>query len=417
MIIYSEENVYHAALNRIRFLYDEFPNIVATWSGGKDSTVVMNLCLEVAKEKNRLPLDVFWIDQEFEWNSTVDYARIIKKNTDIRFHWMQVPLAYDNATSNKETKIISWDPQKQWMREKEPDSIQDGDYGIEGFFKAFQRWQDHVFGNDKVCLVGGLRVEENPSRRHGLTNNPIYPIDNPWVTWCRTNTKGLHYSFYPIYDWTTSDIWKYIAMRDVPYNDLYNAQYRHGIRMNAMRCSGIVHENALSNILYMQEFEPDTYARLTKRLNGIASFKHTGQDLYFNSAYRSALPLAFSTWTEYRDHLMSTLLSAQDSALMQKAFAKVDSDFEGMSEGGKHRLMQCQISTIFSNDTMLVKLRHWISTPQARVFLRWKKTGFVQEKDIPYAQNIPESAGFARNVGTNRKRRRQQLQPELCSPC
>jgi predicted phosphoadenosine phosphosulfate sulfurtransferase len=158
MIIYSEENVYHAALNRIRFLYDEFPNIVATWSGGKDSTVVMNLCLEVAKEKNRLPLDVFWIDQEFEWNSTVDYARIIKKNTDIRFHWMQVPLAYDNATSNKETKIISWDPQKQWMREKEPDSIQDGDYGIEGFFKAFQRWQDHVFGNDKVCLVGGLRV-------------------------------------------------------------------------------------------------------------------------------------------------------------------------------------------------------------------------------------------------------------------
>ena len=36
-------------------------------SGGKDSAVLFNLAMTVAKERNRLPLKVFWLDQEAEW--------------------------------------------------------------------------------------------------------------------------------------------------------------------------------------------------------------------------------------------------------------------------------------------------------------------------------------------------------------
>lgn len=35
-------------------------------SGGRDSTVVFEMALIVAKEKNRLPLKVFWLEQEAE---------------------------------------------------------------------------------------------------------------------------------------------------------------------------------------------------------------------------------------------------------------------------------------------------------------------------------------------------------------
>ncbi len=53
MIFYSDKNVYEAALERFRYIFREFygkRKIVVTMSGGKDSTVVLNLAHEVMKE-------------------------------------------------------------------------------------------------------------------------------------------------------------------------------------------------------------------------------------------------------------------------------------------------------------------------------------------------------------------------------
>lgn len=57
-MIYLENNVFEEALERIRYIYDEFDDVIVSMSGGKDSTVCFNLALMVAKEKNRLPLKV-----------------------------------------------------------------------------------------------------------------------------------------------------------------------------------------------------------------------------------------------------------------------------------------------------------------------------------------------------------------------
>ena len=58
MKIYKKQNVWDAALDRIRWIYDEFPEVVVSFSGGKDSTVLMELTKIVAREKGRLPLKV-----------------------------------------------------------------------------------------------------------------------------------------------------------------------------------------------------------------------------------------------------------------------------------------------------------------------------------------------------------------------
>ena len=73
MKIYKKENVFDAALERVRWLFDEFDEIVVSSSGGKDSAVIFNLAMMVAEEKNRLPLKVMFIDQEAEWKHTIEY--------------------------------------------------------------------------------------------------------------------------------------------------------------------------------------------------------------------------------------------------------------------------------------------------------------------------------------------------------
>ena len=80
MKLYKSTNVFDEALKRINWLFDEFENIVVGCSGGKDSTVVLNLCLKVAEERNRLPLTVMFIDQEAEWQHTIDYMKTVLKD-------------------------------------------------------------------------------------------------------------------------------------------------------------------------------------------------------------------------------------------------------------------------------------------------------------------------------------------------
>jgi len=46
MAIYGTKTVYDAALERIDYLFDEFENVIVTFSGGKDSTLALHKAVE-----------------------------------------------------------------------------------------------------------------------------------------------------------------------------------------------------------------------------------------------------------------------------------------------------------------------------------------------------------------------------------
>ena len=72
---YLEQNVYEAFQKRMKFLFEEFDNIYVSFSGGKDSGLLLNLALDFQKtyfpEKR---IGVFHQDFEAQYTVTSEYV-------------------------------------------------------------------------------------------------------------------------------------------------------------------------------------------------------------------------------------------------------------------------------------------------------------------------------------------------------
>ena len=78
-------SVYNQTLLRLKKIFSSFDNIYISFSGGKDSSVLLNLCIDYIR-KNRLKcrLGVFHMDYEIQYRETVDYVdQVLKSNPDI----------------------------------------------------------------------------------------------------------------------------------------------------------------------------------------------------------------------------------------------------------------------------------------------------------------------------------------------
>mgnify|MGYP003674957716 FL=1 len=137
MKIYRKINVFDEALNRVRFLFEEFDNVVVGFSGGKDSTVVLNLALKIAEEKNRLPLKVMFIDQEAEWQNVIDYMHTVMEDKRVEPMWFQMPFKIFNATSNQSQWITAWEKDGEHMRPQVDYAIKENKYGTDRFYDLF----------------------------------------------------------------------------------------------------------------------------------------------------------------------------------------------------------------------------------------------------------------------------------------
>lgn len=342
MKIYLNQNVFDAALDRMRRLFDEFENIVVNFSGGKDSTVTLNLALIVAEEKGRLPLNVMFIDQEAEWQSVIDYIRLTLNDPRIKPYWLQVPIKIFNATSAADPWLHCWRDGDEWIREKEPNSIHQNVYGTDRFTAMFTKFGEHHFPNAPMCNLGGVRAEESPARLSGLTSYATYKD----ITWGKVENKKInHYVFYPLYDWSYTDIWKAIHDNQWPYCPLYDSQYQYGIQVRNMRVSNVHHETAIDSLRYLQELEPETWNRITERLAGVNAVPH----LRMGYHVAENLPYMFTDWREYRDHLLDNLIT--DTVIHGKLKTQFDS-YDKIYEDEKTllELRKTQINCILVND-------------------------------------------------------------------
>jgi predicted phosphoadenosine phosphosulfate sulfurtransferase len=298
MRIYLENDVVTEARKRVERIFDEFENVGVWFSGGKDSTCVLELAIEVARKKNRLPVPVFFIDQEIEWEHTIEYAREVMNRPEVKPMWFQIPLVIFNATTHDKNAewLDCWGEGKEWVRPKEDISIKENTFGTDRFYELFDAITEYYYGAEKCALFGGLRAEETPKRAVAVTANCCYKD----ITWGKMLNNGnvhkdCHFSFYPIYDWSYTDDFKFIFSNGYNYNQIYNFQFAKGVPVQNMRVSNLNHETALTNLDYLQEFEPKMWEKTVQRLNGVNTYKHCKVE----ECIPTELPYMFKSWKEY----------------------------------------------------------------------------------------------------------------------
>ena len=109
--IAGTKNVYELAQERLHIIFKEFDNICVSFSGGKDSGVLLNLCIDYIRRNNlKRKLCVYHMDYEIQYSMTIDYVdRILEANKDIlEVYRVCVPFKVTTCTSMYQNYWRPW---------------------------------------------------------------------------------------------------------------------------------------------------------------------------------------------------------------------------------------------------------------------------------------------------------------------
>ena len=331
--IYLQKSVLEAAQERIEWIFDSFRTVSVSVSGGKDSSVLFDLAYREAMRRGRL-INVFFLDQEAEYQSSIEIIDDMMRRDGVAPYWYQVPSRMTNATSYEEDMLYAWHPEFEadWVHPHVDISIKEPIPGVDRFYRIME-WVDQNWG-DNACSLVGLRSEESLNRFGAVTRHPAIP----GINWSSKTPKDGAVKLYPIYDWTFEDVWTYIGTESVKYNRVYDWMYVKGRKLTEMRVSNLIHEKAYVSLGDLQEFEPETYDRLLKRLKGVhTAARYSKEQMVFSTR---KLPFAFSSWKEYRDFLISTYTGDKLDVILGR--------FEGHKEN--ERVYRQQVKQLLIND-------------------------------------------------------------------
>ena len=296
--INGKDDVLTAARKRVAYLFDNYDNIQLSFSGGKDSTVLFHLLNEEAKKRNR-KFRLFFLDQEAEYQGTIDMVNWAMRQPNVIPVWYQLPMFMTNACSQQQMFLWAWGEGEQWVRPKSDIAITHLDRHYPKRFYKFVQWASNELKKlpGKSVSVIGLRAEESPSRRFVMFG------EDDDLFWMRRIHEP--HKAYPIIDWSYTDDWKYLIDNDLRYNKVYDKMYMLGVPMRKMRVSNLIHEKAYRCLTELQELEPETYDKLEKRLKGVHCAAIYANEKLIYSIRK--LPEQFKTWKEYKNFLLENI--------------------------------------------------------------------------------------------------------------
>lgn len=314
MKIYNKNlNVYDATNLRLKFIFDNFEKVYLSFSGGKDSGVMLNITLDYMKKNNiTKKLGIQILDNEANYEYSLKFMnKILKDNKDmLEIYWCCLPITLPCTVSSYETDWQCWgvNDEKRWIRpmpkedyvvninnHKFPFFVENMSY--DHFWDGFAEWYSE--GKLTANLIG-IRADESLNRYRAILNDKKETMNN--LCWTKKNTKHV-FNCYPIYDWKTQDIWVGNATFGWEYNELYNVFYMSGLTIAQMRVASPFMSESKSSLNLYRVIDPHVWSRLCARVMGANFVATYGKQLDYKSF---KLPEAH-TWKSFVKFLLDTL--------------------------------------------------------------------------------------------------------------
>jgi len=308
-------NVFEASVERMDFVFKEFDNIYVSFSGGKDSGVMLNLVIDYMRANNiTKKISVFHIDYEAQYEFTTNYVNdVLSDNLDIvDVYRICVPFKVTTCTSMYDTYWRCWDEDKKdlWVSELPENCYTKDDFDFYDermwdyeFQEKFSLWIHKKRNAKKTACLVGIRTQESLNRWRAIHSDRNYKKYKG-----QDYTKKMYddvYNIYPVFDWVTEDVWTANAKYDWSYNKLYDIYHQAGLTIDQMRVASPFLSTAQDSLKLYRIIEPHTWGKLIGRVNGV---NFTG--LYGGTTamgWRSLKLPKGHNWKSYLEFLLGTL--------------------------------------------------------------------------------------------------------------
>lgn len=308
-----DQNVLEAARERIAFTFDEFEKIYVSFSGGKDSTVMLHLVADEARKRGR-QIGVLFIDLEGQYRVTIEHNHaMFDEYADVIIpFWVCLPLHLRNAVSVYQPFWECWEPGKEdiWIRECPERAIANHDhfpFFVEGmefeeFVPEFGEW--FAQGEKTACFVG-IRCDESINRFRSIATSRKDTYDGKqWTTKVSENA----YNIYPVYDWNVADLWVYhCKFPEKRYNYIYELMHKAGLKPSQMRICQPYGDDQRKGLWLFHLIEPETWARVVARVNGANGGALYMQEWGNINGYRKIAKPNGHTWKTFAELLINSM--------------------------------------------------------------------------------------------------------------
>lgn len=292
-----EQSVLDLARERMAVTFDRYDRVAVSFSGGKDSTVCLNLALEEARKRGRLPLDVHFWDEEAIHPQTVEYVERVASLPEVKFRWLCWPVRHRNACSPTEPYWYPWAPEKEevWCRplpkraDVNPDFPRLSIPESNGFL--------YPADGRATAIIMGIRANESLRRYMSVTRRTY---DN-YISVAPNASHLL--MIKPIYDWTTDDVWSAPLEFGWDYNQTYDLLTKVGVSRHMQRVCPPFGEEPLQNLYFYAICWPELWERMIHRVPGAATAGRYSRSPLYGFGDRRVLPEGVS----YRDEIRKAL--------------------------------------------------------------------------------------------------------------